>query len=61
MEEKRGVRKCVARSNKVVIKRVGVKESESKRGWENELERVGVRLRWGERVGMTELEWEKEG
>lgn len=41
MEEKRGVRKCVGRSNKVVIKRVGVKESESKRGWENELERVG--------------------
>lgn len=61
MEEKRGVKKCVGRSNKVVIKRVGVKESESKRGWENELERVGVRLRWGERVGMTELEWEKEG
>lgn len=61
MEEKCGVRKCVGRSNKVVIKRVGVKESESKRGWENELERVGVRLCWGERVGMIELEWEKEG
>lgn len=54
------MRKCVGRSNKVVIKRVGVKESESKRGWENELERVGMKLCWGERVGLIELEWEKE-